>query len=146
MINFAMEGILLVLKYRRGNTNKTTAMCACCVCFCARISQSHGWKGKGHEYNACHAPTQMLLRKTDTHNKPNERETNIFLKSALRSITPTDSVAEPLEKLSATSSYNERRMGTTWTESLRGEWPTWILYGVQGEECNDAIFCNEYHT
>ena len=64
---------------------------------------------------------KTLLRKTDTHNKPNERETNIFLKSALRSITPTHSVAEPLEKLSATTSYNKRRTETAGTESLRGE-------------------------
>ena len=64
---------------------------------------------------------KTLLRKTYTHNKPNERETNIFLKCALRSITPTDSVAEPLEKLPATTSYKERRMKTAGTESLRGE-------------------------
>ena len=53
---------------------------------------------------------QMLLRKTDTHNKPNERETNIFLKSALRSLTPTDSVADPFEKLLTKTSYMKRRM------------------------------------
>ena len=53
---------------------------------------------------------ETMVRKSDTHNKPNERETNIFLKSALRSLTPTDSVADPFEKLLTKTSYMKRRM------------------------------------
>ena len=116
-----------------------------CVLLRAHIPKSRLKRKGARTYcMLCANGKQWCAKVIHIINQTKEKQT-FFWKRALRSITPTESVADPLEKLLRTNSQQQRNKETSGTESLRGEWPTWMLYGVQGEECNDAIFCNEYN-
>ena len=99
-----------------------------CILLCVRVCVSANHEvtvEKERGTNVMHVVRSNGIRccaKYHTHNKhQKERETNIFLKSALRSVTLTYCVADPLEKMLTITSYNERKTQTSGTESLRGE-------------------------